>query len=395
MVIRSRNARTSTREMSRALLCNGSFARLSCLALACLLIAVFVAGCAAANGTFSPTGSMITARGNHTATVLPDGRVLIAGGLDRHKEPIASAELYDPKTGTFSATASMASARAYHSATLLANCRALIAGGRDGSASLASAELYDPKTGTFTPTGSMSTGLANHTATLLSDGRILLAGGFDGSTSWLASAELYDPANGSFHRPGSMTTGRNGDTATLLSDGRVLVTGGAQGPTPVGPKPLISPAPASAELYDPATGTFRSTGSMSIARGSHTATLLADGRVLIAGGPNASAEIYDPKSGAFSPAGSMTTARGGQTATTLSDGLILMAGGSQGPSGPPTPIVSAELYDPRSGGFGSTTSMSVARANHTATLLPDGRVLIAGGEDASVSTLDSAELFRR
>jgi len=351
-----------------------------------------------ARGPFSATSSMSHYRANHTATLLSDGRVLVTGGDDLW--PLSSAELYNPKTGTFSATGTMTTARSAHSATLLPDGRVLIAGGCAGGCwnhnPVASAELYDPKTGTFGATGSMATDRTYHTATLLADGRVLIAGGCTDAfcNHTIASAELYDPKTGSFSPTGSMSTYRVNHTATLLSDGRVLVTGGCT-------DAFCNHTFASAELYDPKTGSFSPTGSMSTYRARHTATRLSDGRVLVAGGCTdefcnhtiASAELYDPQTGTFDATGSMSAARDFHAATLLSDGRVLVTGGDD--------LDSAERYDPTTGTFDAIGSMTRARRNYTAALLPDGRVLIAGGNDPSAcgglykaAVLDSAELYQ-
>lgn len=203
---------------------------------------------------------MATARDDPTATPLPDGFVLIAGGslvaAGSGWKPTASAELYNPKTGRFSPTGSMNAPRVNHTATLLPDGRVLIVGGDGPSGPRASAELYDPVTGKFTATASMTTVRVGHTATLLPDGHVMVAGG-DGAledslaANILASAELYDPVTGTFSPAGSMATGRQFQTSTLLPDGRVLIAGGADGTTSPGRGMVTAVAPASAELYEP------------------------------------------------------------------------------------------------------------------------------------------------
>lgn len=328
----------------------------------------------------SPSAQMTVARGAQTATLLADGRVLIAGGFASGGIRLASAEIYDPATRTFTPTGSLGVARAQHSATLLADGRVLIAGGSDAFAnSVASAELYDPGTGTFTSTGAMTDARAFHTATRLADDRVLVTGG-DRASGALASAEIYDPRSGTFSPTGSMAVAGSLQTATLLADDRVLVAGGGSVATGL--------CLASAEIFDPRTGTFSPTASMARPRCGHTATLLGDDRVLIATGTfnwvgngwQSSAEIFDPKTGTFSPTGSMAHSPGKQTATMLADGRVLIAGGNEDGD---QSLASAELYDPTTGKFGPTGSMAAKRTLHAATLLADGRVLVTGGTAAS------------
>jgi len=340
---------------------------------------------------FTTSGSLNTGRLLHTATLLNNGLVLIAGGsLGGSTGAFASAELYDPATGTFTATGSMNTGRQYHTATLLNNGLVLIAGGFGPSgAPLASAELYNPATGTFTATGSMTTARYSHTATLLPNGTVLIAG--LGTNIAVASAEIYNPATGTFTATGGLNTARYRHTATLQSNGLVLIAGG------VG---FFAFLPG-AVLYNPATGTFTATGSLNTARSFHTATLLNNGLVLIAGGadasgvPLASAELYDPATGTFTATGSLNTARVYNTATLLNNGLVLIAGGFGGNinSGSGVHLASAELYNPATGTFTAAGSLNIARYVHTATLLPTGKVLVAGGV-ANTGPQATSELYQ-
>jgi N-acetylneuraminic acid mutarotase len=334
---------------------------------------------------WTAVGAMAARRSDHTATLLPSGKVLVAGGR-AGGVPTATAELYDPATGTWSATDSLTFARSRHTATLLTNGKVLVAAGSgSGSVYLASAELYDPVSGTWTDTGSLTTARDSHTATLMPSGRVLVVGGTN--ASYALTAETYDPATEDWSDAGTLPFGRHSHTATLLPNGQVLIVGGYGSGT----------YQATAQLYDPPTATFAGTGSLAIGRIRHTATLLTNGKVLVAGGYNAStpylsaAQLYDPSTGSWGSAHSLTTARYVHTATLLPDGKVLVAGGY----GTGQHLAGTELYDPATDSWSDAGALTTPRDRHTAILLPSGKVLVAGGASFSMygSDLASAELF--
>ena len=354
--------------------------------------------------SFVATGSMHTAREGATATLLKNGKVLIAGGDDLHEMGTsfyASAEIYDPATGKFTNTGSMTAARASATAVLLSDGRVLIAGGEGCSdpkhctdvaneafEDLVSADIYDPATGKFSRTGSMTDVTQSAAAVLLPDGRVLIVGQ---ANDW---GQLYDTASGMFVRTGKVAGFTVPITATLLPGGKVLATGDGV-----------------AQLYDEASGKF-TTISLALPPGTpsakndvgalinraraYTATLLPDGRVLLFAGGYL--ETYDPATGTCADAGFISPS--GEWvypgATMLPDGQVLFEGGALSDPGAPTGTSTniALLYDPSSGQV-STGSMHLARGGQPATLLPDGSILITGGEGTDLmKSLASAELFK-
>lgn len=347
---------------------------------------------------WTATGTMIDGRVFFSATLLADGKVLVAGGFRNGdgSDPLASAELYDPSSGSWTATGKMREARAGHTATLLPDGTVLVAGGGTSPAdTLRSAELYDPSIGSWSAAGNMTKARGSHTATVLRDGRVLVAGGGAGinSSGIEASAELYDPNRRSWAATGKMRDARTLQTATLLADGKVLVSGGQS---------RTDTALASAELYDPVSGSWIVTSNMITGRAGHTVALLADGEVLVAGGVSggftgdltpseilASAELYDPASGSWKATGSMVTPRFSFVAARLPNGEVLVSAGDALGS----PPLDAERYDPSNGSWTAAGNLIHGRAGYTAALLPDGKVLVAGGEGPGGVGLTSAELY--
>jgi N-acetylneuraminic acid mutarotase len=374
------------------------------------LLAIGLLRCAAfaQSHTWAATGSMKDTREDQTATLLQTSRVLVAGGFDGSNH-LSTAELYDPTTGKWSATGSMNIARDGHTTTLLQNGQVLVAGGFNTSSNgsfnyLSSAELYNPATGTWTVTGSMSTAREAHTATLLPNGEVLVAGGeafINGSPVVFSSAELYNPSTGTWTKAGSMSIAREMHTATLLSNGQVLVAGGYHF------DPGMNDSIASAELFNPAKGNWSATGSLNTARYGHAAVQLISGQVLVLDGVDQSAggtfnlnstELYNPAAGTWTVNGNtFKFGDSGFSVTLLATGKVLLAGGIVGVYPNERVTGAAELYDPSVGASVSTGAMTIPRHAHSATLLPNRKVLAAGGqtEDSKgkFTVVASAELY--
>jgi hypothetical protein len=390
-------------------------------------IAALIAGCSSAGISEAPVYvnnqqgqrvialSMTTPRADAAAVKLLNGKVLICGGTSTGLVGgvLNSAELYNPATETFEPTGSMNDPRQGQTITLLKDGRVLVTGGARNigyRAELSSAEIYDPQAGSFSPTGSMSVPREGHTATLLNDGRVLIAGGSDNGQHTISTAEIYDPAIGTFSPAGSMTVPREAHTATLLLSGQVLIAGGGRAGMPGGYIVYRN-----GELYDPRSGTFSAISSPMISdRVGASAVLLRDGRALIVGGkssrvllagtfggtrsiasfaPLNTAEYYDPESHSFQKAPDMHGPHYLGTATLLTDGSVLVAGGwkQQGPVVVGTR--ESDLYDATMATFDQLPPMQVARLNQTATLLDDGKVLVAGGINGQSYMSASVEFY--
>jgi hypothetical protein len=370
------------------------------------------------SGSITTVGQMVHPRYGHTTTLLSDGRVLIAGGdvsIGPNAASNASAELFDPVAGTFEETGSLHHARMYHRATLLEDGRVLITGGVEAGRNTAEAELFDPVTGTFAPAGTLHVGRTDHSATLLPDGRVLIVGGNGldaaGFVSDTATAvtELFDPRTGTMTETAPLITERSQHAAVLLPDSRVLIAGGFN----------VDGEPKTTELFDPATGTFERGASTLDPLGQTSAAPLPGGRVLVVGETDA-LELFDASTsgpaarppaprhglaGTVTPIEPPAVARFGHTATLLPDGRVLVVGGTKDRGLPfiaPDAFDSAEIYDPGTGTWSPTGALIQGRMNHTATLLHDGRVLVTGGEvpvvaaaDGSTSSeaIDSAEVY--
>lgn len=354
------------------------------------------ASASAASGTWSAIANLHNARDGHTATLLSNGNLMVAGG-ENNNSVMASTEVYSPTTTSWTASGNLNVARSNASALLLPSGMVLVSGGCTGSClsgTTASAELYSSVNGAWSSTGSMVKARTYFGMVLLQSGKVLAAGGCTGLNSngcsgVTAKAEIYDPSTGKWTATGSMTAARGNFTLTTLPSGKVLAAGGINGANnPIG----------SAELYDPTTGKWTATGKMITARDEHTAVLLSTGSVLVAGGENAAGvttsktELFNPSTGTWSATGNMNTGRLEHSATMLANGNVLVAGGNNVTSNATTVLSSAELYTPSTGKWTKTGSMANARVGHTATLMMSGMVIAASGSNAN-NDLTAAEAY--
>jgi uncharacterized repeat protein (TIGR02543 family) len=345
-------------------------------------------------GDWSAAGTMSTVRGTPTAIVLQDGTVLVVGGAS---SPVA--DLYNPVANSWTTVPSMSTARNSQAGTLLSDGRVLVAGGQDASGNtLASAEIYNPTTQTWTVTGSMTSPRYLHSASLLPNGQVLVAGGWastccssngqPGAQYPLTSSELWNPSTGIWTATGSMANPHAAHTATVLNTGNVLVAGGQD----YGQGSILEVGITSAaELYEYATGAWTSAGNMTNARDDAAAVLLSNGTVLVAGGNSggccsglSSAEIFDPTAMTWTAIQPMTTGRNGPAGSAILNATNVLISGGYSCCSDPTPTRSStEYYNPATGTWTLTGSLTQARAYFTSVTLQDGTVLAVGGNFSS------------
>jgi N-acetylneuraminic acid mutarotase len=363
---------------------------------AALLVALN-ASAFAASGTWAFTASLHNARDGQTATLLPNGNVVVAGG-ENNNGAIASTEVYSPMTSSWSKSGNLKTARSGAEAILLASGSVLIAGGCISNclgATTATAELYNSTNRNWSSTGSMATARTYFSMVMLPGGKVLVVGGCtrlnsNGCGGITAAVEIYDPSTGRWSSTGPMHAARGNLTATLLPNGKVLVAGGINAAN----NPL-----ATAEIYNPSTGKWSLTGSLNVARDEHTAVLLSSGKVLVAGGENSASvttsrtELYNPTTGTWTFTGNLNASRLEHTVTMLMNGNVLITGGNNVTANTTRVLASAELYNPGTGVWTKAGSMNKARVGHSATLLISGQVLAAAGSGGG-NELGSAELYK-
>ncbi len=363
-----------------------------------ITIGAFVApAVAAGSGTWSTTGNLHASHDGHTATVLPSGEVLVAGG-EGQNGVVAATELYSAASRSWTVAGSLAVARAAHDALLFGSGKVLVAGGCLGTCvggNTPTAEIFDPSKGRWSMTGSMATARVYFGMALLPNGKVLVVGGCtgqnaNGCTGVTAAAEIYDPATGRWSATDSLHAARGAFSTTTLSNGQILVAGGIN----AAGNPINS-----AEIYDPTRSYWSVIGAMKVARDEHTATLLPNGKVLVAGGENQSgvttnqAEVYSPSTRAWSLTGNMNVSRLEHTSVLLGNGTVLVSGGNNVTNNATTVVSSTEIYNPGTGRWSATGNMTSPRVGHSSTLLQSGQVLNAAGNNGN-NELVTAELYQ-
>jgi hypothetical protein len=296
-------------------------------------------------------------RENYVSLKLNDGRTLFAGGADDDGHAIKRAELFDPSSNKFRPAGAMVVPRCGPTATLLPDGSVLIAGGATCSeepAPIRTLEIFDPSGNSFHSAADLNFPRFDLKTLLLNNGKVLIAQGYSQTHELIAPAEIFDPKDAIVQPAGSMAVPRCFGSETQLPGGQVLIAGGVRCDEPE--REAIN----AAEIFD-LSGQFARVGTMSVARVCHSATVMKNGKVLIAGGASAlsngvaldSAEIYDPSKSSFSRTGSMTRARACPTATLRNDGTVLIKGGQSenGLAAPPVDLTDSEIYDPTTGKF--------------------------------------------
>ncbi len=322
-----------------------------------------------------------TARYGGALTVLANGKVLLAAGYTGAALPV-NAELYDPAANTWSAAGNMTAGRFFPGGALLSTGKVIVLGGQTFAGYVATTELYNPATNTWAAGATMTAGRGLANATVLGSGNVLTAGGYNG-VSFLSSAEQYNPVTNTWAAAGTMATARAFGVYVLLQSGKVLVAGGENG---------VSATPtalAVAELYDPATNTWSSAGTMPAARYAAGAALLANGKVLVVGGANTAGDaitnvdLYDPATNTWSAAAPLPASRAAESVVLLGNGKVLAAGGLTGTAATLTVTQTSVVYDPAANTWTSAGNMATVRYYANSVALPGGDALVVGGSNGA------------